>query len=348
MDVDYIIVGCGIAGISFCEQLRKHDRTFVVFDDHSQQSSSVAGGLYNPVVLKRFTPVWKSKQQLDIALHFYHHLETEFGVKLDYKIPVYRKFASLEEQNDWFTASDNPNLSQYLSSAVIKNDNPCIDAPFGFGEVKETGRIDVKALLDAYKVKLLNENIFFETAFDYTHINSNGNELKYKDINAKHLVFADGFGIKQNPFFSHLPLVPAKGELLTIYAPDLNLQYVLKSAVFLIPLGNHLYIVGATYEWRDLTHNVSDAAKEELLTKLRKLINCPFEVVNQVAGIRPTVKDRRPLVGQHPEHKNIYVLNGLGTRGVMIGPYVAGQLYNFIEYQQPLDAEIDIKRFEKP
>lgn len=348
MDVDYIIVGCGIAGISFCEQLRKHHKTFVVFDDHSQQSSSVAGGLYNPVVLKRFTPVWKSKQQLDIALRLYHRLETEFGVKLDYKIPVYRKFASLEEQNDWFTASDNPNLSQYLSSKVIKNDNAYIDAPFGFGEVKETGRIDVKALLDAYKERLLNENIFFQTAFDYKHLNANVNGLKYKDINAKHLVFADGFGIKQNPFFSHLPLVPAKGELLTIYAPDLNLQYVLKSAVFLIPLGNHLYIVGATYEWKDLTHHVSNAAKDELLTKLRKLINCPFEVVNQVAGIRPTVKDRRPLVGQHPEHNNIYVLNGLGTRGVMIGPYVAEQLYNFIEYQQPLDVEIDIKRFEKP
>ncbi|WP_100611852.1 NAD(P)/FAD-dependent oxidoreductase [Confluentibacter lentus] len=347
MKVDYIIIGCGIAGISFCEQLKKQHKTFVVFDDNSQQSSSVAGGLYNPVVLKRFTPVWKCKEQLQIALDLYKNLETEFSIKLDYKIPVYRKFASLEEQNDWFTASDKPNLSEYLSSKVIKNDNPYIDAPFGFGEVKETGRIDVKTLCDVYKSSLLKQGILFETAFDDAYLNIEENDIKYKNIQTKQLVFADGFGIRQNPFFNHLPLVPAKGELLTIYAPHLNINYVLKSAIFLIPLGNHFYIVGATYEWKDLTHQITDTAKNELLNKLKKLINCSFEVVSQVAGIRPTVKDRRPLVGQHPKHKNIFTLNGLGTRGVMIGPYVAEQLFNFIEYNHPLEAEIDIKRFEK-
>lgn len=153
--------------------------------------------------------------------------------------------------------------------------------------------------------------------------------------------------MKQNPFFNQLPLVPAKGELLTIHAPDLNIGYVLKSAIFLIPLGNNLYLVGATYEWKDLTNKITHAAKNELLSKLKKLIKCSFEVVNQVAGIRPTVKDRRPLVGRHPEHKNIFILNGLGTRGVMIGPYVAEQLFNFIEFNQPLEKEIDIKRFKK-
>src|SRR5690606_31271212 len=117
------------------------------------------------------------------------------------------------------------------------------------------------------------------------------------------------------------PLVPAKGELITIYAPDLKMHYVLKSADFLFPLGNHLYIVGATYDWWDLTNTISESAKKELLTNLTKLITCSFEVVNQVAGIRPTVKDRRPLVLQHDKHKNVFVLNGLGTRGVIIGPY---------------------------
>ena len=74
-------------------------------------------------------------------------------------------------------------------------------------------------------------------------------------------------------------------------------------------------------------------------------MTCDFEVIEHVAGIRPTVKDRRPLVGRHPEYSNIYVLNGLGTRGVMIAPYVAQELYNYIQHDIPLDPEIDIKRF---
>ncbi|GAA4814129.1 NAD(P)/FAD-dependent oxidoreductase [Litoribaculum gwangyangense] len=345
MQVDYIIVGIGIAGISFCEQLRKHHKTFVVFDNASQQSSTVAGGLYNPVVLKRFTTVWKCKEQLEMALPLYASIEKRLNVKLDYKIPVYRKFASLEEQNDWFTASDKPLLSEYLSTKIIKNENQSVNAPFGFGEVLETGRLDVKTMLDAYKKDLLSNGLLFDNRFDYEELIVEETYIKYHEIIAKNIVFAEGFGIKHNPFFNHLPLVPAKGELLTIQAPGLKIEFVLKAGIFLIPLGLDSYIVGATYEWKDLTQKVTEKGKEELLYKLKKLINCEFKVINQVAGIRPTVKDRRPLVGQHPKHKNLYVLNGLGTRGVMMGPYVANKLFGFIENNIPLNVEIDIKRF---
>ena len=70
-------------------------------------------------------------------------------------------------------------------------------------------------------------------------------------------------------------------------------------------------------------------------------------MVEHVAGIRPTVVDRRPLVGQHPEHKNLYVLNGFGSRGVLIAPYASQQLFHYIERQDALDPEINIQRFTK-
>ena len=77
-----------------------------------------------------------------------------------------------------------------------------------------------------------------------------------------------------------------------------------------------------------------DIIRIQAKAKLEKLISCSFKVVNQVAGIRPTVKDRRPLVGRHSTYKNMDVLNGLGTRGVMIAPYAAQQLFNHIEKQE--------------
>lgn len=347
MNVDYIVVGCGLAGISFCEQLRVHNKTFVVFDDASQKSSIVAGGLYNPVILKRFTPVWKSDEQLQLALTMYTKLEQDLDLKLDFKIPVYRKFASLEEQNDWFTASDKPQLSKYLSDKIIKNYNPFIDAPFGYGKVLHTGKIDVKTLMRAYKSYLIKNNALIEDPFQYHRLQVSITDIQYENINAKYIVFAEGFGVTRNPFFNSLPLIPAKGELLTIHAPNLTIDYVLKGNVFLIPLGNNLYSVGATYNWDDTSHAITEKARRELLDKLKTIISCPFEIVNQVAGIRPTVKDRRPLVGNHKAYNNLFVLNGLGTRGVMIAPYVAQKLYNYIEYKSPLDKEIDIQRFFK-
>lgn len=346
MKVDYIIVGCGLAGIAFCEQLLANNKTFIVFDNYSQQSSTVAGGLYNPVTLKRFTPVWQSKAQLALALPMYTAIEKRLNIKLDYKIPVRKRFTSLEEQNNWFARSDREGLSDYMSLNIYYNTNEYINADFGFGEVLETGRVDTALLISAYKKDLKEKGLLIEEAVDYSLIEFQNNSISYKNNSANHIVFAEGYGIKQNPFFNNLPLEGSKGELITIKAPKLKLDYVLKSSVFIIPLGNNIYRVGSTYERTDKTNNITIKAKEELLSKLKTLITCDYKVVDQVAGIRPTVKDRRPLVGTHSKQKNMSVLNGLGTRGVMIGPYVAKQLFNYIENDMPLDEEINISRFE--
>ena len=346
MKVDYIIVGCGLAGINFAELLFKANKTFVIIDDGSQKSSIVAGGLYNPVVLKRFTPVWNSKEQLNLVEEVYSSIEKRLNVKLDYKLSVYRLFASVEEQNNWFLACDKPNLGEFLSPKVISNTYSAINANFGFGEVVNTGRIDTNTLINSYKEFAISSNSYLEESFDYNQLQIiSENEINYKDISASKVVFAEGFGLKNNPFFNQLPLNGTKGELLIIHAPQLQIPFVLKSSAFLIPLGDDYYILGATYEWIDKTNTTTDKAKEELLTKMHSFINCGYEVVNQIAAIRPTVKDRRPLVGRHETYKNLFVLNGLGTRGVMIAPYAAKALFNYIENNIELDSEININRF---
>ena len=345
-EVDYLIVGCGFAGVSFIEQVKANNKSVLVFDNQSQRSSTVAGGMYNPVILKRFTAVWKSQEQLALALPFYHKLEDKLAVTLDYKLPVYRRFVSAEEQNNWFTASDKLNVGEFLSTNLIKNTNKSIDAGFGYGEVLQTGRIDSALLMSAYRSYLKLNGELDESGFQYDKLVSTDAGFIYKNIKVKYIIFAEGFGLKQNPFFNYLPLQGSKGELLIIHAPELKMDYLLKSSVFVMPLGNDLYKVGATYENTDKSNEVTEAGKNLLLNKLRAFIKCDFTVVDQVAGIRPTVKDRRPLIGEHPEYKNMYVLNGLGSRGVLIGPYVSKQLYNVIENGGDLDAEIDIKRYK--
>ena len=112
-----------------------------------------------------------------------------------------------------------------------------------------------------------------------------------------------------------------------------------------MPLGDDCYKVGATFNWTDKTCNPTTEAREELIDKLKKVINVPYTIINHTAGIRPTVNDRRPMVGIHSKHQQLVVLNGLGTRGVMIGPTIARNLFNHLEKGEELDGEIDIKRF---
>lgn len=345
--LDYIIVGSGIAGVSFAELALQNNKTFVVYDNYSTNSSRIAGGLYNPVILKRFSEVWKAKEQLDFALPFYKSISERIVTEFDFPIPVYRKFASIEEQNNWFQAADKPNLAPFLSTEIIHKQYQSITSMFGFGQVKQTGYVDVAMLLDNYIQYLSKRNLFLNESFDYAQLEVGGEFVSYKGLQAKNIIFSEGFGLHANPYFNVLPLDGTKGELIIIKAPQLNLDVILKASIFILPIGNDLFKVGATYNWEDKTDTPTEAGKKELIDNLKELIDCDFEIISHFAGVRPTVKDRRPLVGSHEKYKNLHVLNGLGTRGVMLGPWLARALFENIENGIPLDTQIDVKRFDK-
>lgn len=344
--VDYIIVGLGLAGLSFIEKLIEHNKTFVVFEDDSQSSSKVAAGMFNPVVLKRFTAVWNGKSQLDYALPFFRKLEIKFSNIYIHDIDIYRVFKSIEEQNNWCSASDKPILENYMTTPILQNTNVEIIGDFGFGKLTNTGKIDVNLLLQDYTSFLKSENLIISDKFEHSKLSINENTLSYANIVAKKIVFCEGFGLKDNLFFNFLPMNEAKGELITIHAPKLKIDFLLKAAIFVLPLGNDLYKVGATFNWKDKTQEPTKSGEMELLMKLDMTIDTPYEIVAHVAGIRPTVKDRRPLVGKHSTYENLAILNGLGTRGVMLAPTMAEMLYNHLEQNVPLDIATDIKRFE--
>jgi glycine/D-amino acid oxidase-like deaminating enzyme len=343
--VDYIIVGLGLAGLSFAEQLGQQNKSFFVFEDNSQRSSLVAGGVYNPVILKRFTPVWNAKEQLEVAMPLYESLEKRFDKKIDDKFPTRKVFKSVEDQNNWYIASDNPKLTEFMNPQILQEEVHGIHGGFGFGEVYQTGRIDTQQLVSSYRNYLKVSKRYKPEKFVHTLLEFRDQGVLYKEIEAKRVVFCEGFGMKKNPFFNYLPLNGTKGETITIKAPDLDIDFLVKSTLFVLPLGNGYYKIGATFNWTDKSSEPTKEGKLELTQKLDKVISVPYDIVEHHAGIRPTVKDRRPLVGMHPKYTQLAVLNGLGTRGVMIAPSMAKQLYNHLENQEPLDPEIDIQRF---
>ena len=346
MKVDYIVVGLGLAGLAFVEQLEENGKSYLVFEDNSQNSSSVAGGTYNPVILKRFTPVWNGHEQLELAMPFYEKLSDKLQFNFDTKFITKKVFNSVGDENNWFTALDKPMLSHYMKPDISKEKIEGVIGDYGFGELTGTGRIDTKLLIEKYRFHLLENDKLREESFSYEDLEVSQDKILYKDVESNRVVFSEGFGLKLNPFFNTLPLNGTKGEIITIHAPELNIDFLLKSSVFVLPLGNDHYKVGATFNWTDKTLNPTEEGKKELVDKLKKTISVPFTIVEQTAGIRPTVKDRRPLVGKHSKYPNLCVLNGLGTRGVMIAPTIAKNLFNHLENGEELDKEIDIKRFE--
>lgn len=343
--IDYLIIGSGLAGIAFSETALQNGRTIFVMDNNSQNSSKIAGGLYNPVILKRFSEVWKAQEQLVLMDSFYAAIEDRLRAKVDFKKPILRKFFSIEEQNNWFAASDKKALAPFLSTKLITRKYSGIESPYNYGEVLQTGYVDTAILLKEYREYLLKSGLFAESSFDYGILEVFPEHIRYKEIEARHIIFAEGFGMHANPYFRQLPLDGTKGELFIIKAQDLVLDVIVNTSVFILPLGNDLFKVGATYNWKDKTELPTEEGKLELIDRIKEIITCDFQIVEHFAGVRPTVKDRRPLVGTHAMHRSVHILNGLGTRGVMLGPAMAKALFDYVENEIPLDREIDIDRF---
>jgi len=345
--LDYIIVGFGLAGMSFAEQLRKQNKSFIVIDKEVESASRSAGGMYNPVILKRFTLSWNAKEQLDYCIPFYKEIESLLESSFLQPFSVRRIFSSIDDQNNWMVASDKPNLAPFMNSNLINDANDHIQANYQYGEVLHAGRLLVSNLLSSYQSYLDDNNQFYAECFSYKDLIHSPDNVSYKKFKAKSVVFSEGFGLKNNPVFNKLPLVGNKGETLIIHAPKLKLSHIVKSGIFIIPLGKDNYFVGATYNRTDKDWLATTAGKVELLEKLNLIVNCDYTVMNQVAGIRPTVGDRRPLLGRHPNYCNYYVLNGMGTRGVMVAPIMSEHLFQFIENNVPLADDVNINRFKK-
>ncbi len=182
-------------------------------------------------------------------------------------------------------------------------------------------------------------------AFDYQELTISEASIRYKEYSAKRIIFAEGAAARFNPFFPKDLIRPNKGEYLVIKAPNLQLSNLLKGGMFVIPLGDDLYKVGATYDREDTTLEPTDSARQEILHKLKDMIRCAFEIVDQIAGLRPTTPDRRPLLGTHQQYEQIAFFNGLGTRGILMAPKLASYLFDHLEHGETLPKEVRLDRF---
>ena len=113
----------------------------------------------------------------------------------------------------------------------------------------------------------------------------------------------------------------------------------------MLPFENNKYHIGSTYKWDKIDGNTSEKGLKELISKLESVVNISYKVISHKAGIRPTVADRRPLIGKSETNSKILFFNGLGTKGVMIAPYFSEIFAEYLIGNIILINEVDIKRY---
>ncbi len=345
--IDFIIVGRGLAASVIAHTLHEEKISFKIIGDQTlSKCSKVAAGIWNPIVFKRLTKSWLADDIVPFLNTFYNSCEQRVNKKLITQRQLLKPFTEEQEKNLWLKKA-SLELGEFLDDTIYDpNSQSLVNCKIGnqFGVVKQSGNLNMPEFLRT--TDLFFKEDLVDEIFDHSKLEINSDFVLYKNIKAKNIIFCEGYLVKNNPLFNWIPLKPAKGEVLTISSPELKLKdQILNKNGFLMDLENDTFKVGATYEWQELTEDTTKKGLTELTDKLSQLITCNYTITKHEAGVRPSSVDRRPIIGLHPKHTNLYVFNGLGTKGVMLAPYFAKKFVNFYLKIEDLPKDVNIDRF---
>ena len=344
--IKYIIVGQGLAGTLLAYQMHKNNIPFKIIVDPTQRSASeVAAGLINPLVFKRLTKSWMADQLFPKMYETYSEMEKLLSIKF---IEQKKMIKPLAEQDIpmWQKRIDQGKMNHYIDRIDKDLKLEGFKEIEHYGALMQTGSCNLSLLIQAMRHFFKQHNYLIKDQLKIEDVTFEDKSVYWKDLAAEKIIFCRGYKDAKNALFPSESFYLTKGELIEIEAKTLCEEYILNKNLFVLPIGKHHFKVGATYEWDTIDENISEEGKLELLTKLDKLIDTDYTILNHWAGVRPTVKDRRPILGIHPHNDSLAIFNGLGTKGVMLAPYFSEQMLELLENPQAeIDEEVKLDRF---
>jgi glycine oxidase len=344
-EVDYLIVGQGLAGsVLACLLQMAGKRVLVIDNAHRTAASLSAAGIINPITGKRLNRPLLIDQLLADAFSIYPSIEQFLGASFFRRRTVLRLLQSAEEQQQWKERFSTGGYSKYLGSLDCPRFSPD-EAWFGGFEILMAAQLDVPMLVRHTRRTLAAADALVESEFDYREISLSSLSVQWKRYTAKAVIFCEGYKLTENPFFRAVQLSPAKGELLTLRAPDFNDDRMIQRGKWLFRSSAGEVKAGTTYTWDRLDESPTRSAREEIERSIRGFAGFDFEVIAHTAGVRPVIRvDNRPVIGTHPKDCRIAVFNGLGSKGALQAPFASRQLIDNLEKGRPIHPEFDVCR----
>ena len=221
--------------------------------------------------------------------------------------------------------------------------------PFGSFLAEGSGHLDISRLRDYIRDRHQAEGSYRGESFAPEQLRRTPHAVQYRDWEARAVVFCEGWIASTNPFFQEIPWKAAKGEVLTVRLdsplPSPLSEMILNCGKWLLPLGEGLYRTGATYGWDNLNGKPTPQGRRAILDALAAFLQRTVTVVEHNAGVRPITRDYRPVLGAHPRHPEIIIFNGMGSKGVLCGPWCAELLAQHLLQSKPLPPEVEVARY---
>jgi glycine oxidase len=130
------------------------------------------------------------------------------------------------------------------------------------------------------------------------------------------------------------PVVPVRGQMLALHpaAPELR-HVVFHGAGCLTPRRTGEVLVGGTVEHAGFEKAVTPAGIARLLDDVRRIAPAGLDwpIVRAWAGLRPGIPPAGPVIGRHPELRNLIVATGHYRTGILLAPVTADAVTALLE-----------------
>lgn len=326
-----LVVGLGLAGAWTAWFLRDAGVAVTVVDPLLPSTCSrVAAGLINPITGRRLHTTWRGQEVTRTAFAAYASVEHKHGVQIVRHLPLRRVFRDADMARVFDERQATDEFDWLHVQAIASGDHDGVAFPYG-GYAVDAATVDTTAFLDVMRSDLDVVQDTVDDAWLLAHADR-------FDV----IVWCNGWIAARHPLWSWLPFAPVKGEILDVHVPGLDVDHIIASNIWLIPMGDERYRLGSTYDWDDLTDTPTDQARATLTWQAERLLGRRVIVEAHRAGIRPASHTRRPYVGRHPADPRHVLCNGLGTKGSLLAPWTAQQLVRNLVFAEPLDQELDI------
>jgi len=343
--VDYLIIGQGLAGSLLSWELIQHGCSIHLIDNQHENASQIAAGLINPVTGMRLVKSNNIDTLLPCAKQTYQALSQFFHENFYIEKSMLRIIRNEKEQLSYQKRRQDPSYLDFLAPKLEQAPSS-IHAPLGLIQQKKTGYLLTKKLLSNLKKYFQEQQCYQACQFNYQDLQLNST-VTWQGITAQKVIFCEGYQAIYNPWFNYLPFQLAKGEILTMSTEQVLIPEMLNYGHWFIPLDAHRFRTGASFDNTTLNAQASTQAKHQLLESLRQTypsLNSATLDQHQ-ANIRPTTLDKAPFIGHHPTHKNLSIFNGFGAKGSLQIPYYSQHFVQYLLKQTPLKDQVNCQRY---
>jgi len=332
---DFLILGQGLSGTCLALLLHLKGHSVQILAHSSQEGASEkAVGLVNPVTGRRMAQTWNFDEIFPFSFNFYQRIfgilnQGKDGSYLEEK-PIFKALHSVEEMNFLTGKSSNQGYDDLLD--IRKTEDFPVPVVFentvAWCRISKGGRMNTLPFLKDTHSYFVQNELYTEDLFDKSELKRTENHWQYKNIRARTVISCLGMGC---PWKAD-DMWPVKGQVYELTGlPDFG-DAILKTEKFLVPGENGIILAGSTYE-REFSHNEPDEAGFlDITHDIKPELHEKMTVHSSWTGIRPTTKDRRPIIEKLED--GLYALNGLGAKGVTLAPWSADQLMQMMLSEQ--------------